>query len=58
MAKGDSELALVDINELVRFRDKVDAPLVKAVFKFSKRPTASDIFGDRFLPPVEGRLVN
>lgn len=27
-------------------------------FKFRKRPTAGDIFDDRFLPPVAGRLIN
>ena len=27
-------------------------------FKFSKRPQASDIFDDRFLPPRAGRLIN
>jgi NitT/TauT family transport system substrate-binding protein len=27
-------------------------------FKFQKRPTASDIFDDQFLPPVNGRLIN
>jgi NitT/TauT family transport system substrate-binding protein len=27
-------------------------------FKFHKRPSASDIFDDRFLPPVAGRLIN
>jgi NitT/TauT family transport system substrate-binding protein len=27
-------------------------------FKLHKRPTASDIFDDRFLPPVGGRLIN
>ena len=27
-------------------------------FKFRKRPAADDIFDDRFLPPVEGRLIN
>jgi len=27
-------------------------------FKFTKRPTASDIFDDSFLPPVGGRLIN
>jgi len=58
VAEGGSELALVDINELIRFRDKVDAPLVKAVFKFGRPPTASDIFDDRFLPSVEARLIN
>ena len=32
VAAGDSEFALVDINELIRFRDKSGAPPVKAVF--------------------------
>ena len=27
-------------------------------FKFRKRPAAGDIFDDRFLPPVQGRLIN
>jgi NitT/TauT family transport system substrate-binding protein len=27
-------------------------------FKFKKRPSAADIFDDRFLPPVGGRLIN
>jgi NitT/TauT family transport system substrate-binding protein len=27
-------------------------------FKFGKRPSAADIFDDRFLPPLDGRLVN
>ncbi len=27
-------------------------------FKFGKRPPAADIFDDRFLPPLDGRLVN
>jgi NitT/TauT family transport system substrate-binding protein len=27
-------------------------------FKFHKRPAASDIFADSFLPPVGGRLLN
>ncbi len=27
-------------------------------FKFQKRPQASDIFDDQFLPPVNGRLIN
>jgi NitT/TauT family transport system substrate-binding protein len=27
-------------------------------FKFQKRPTASDIFDDSFLPPLNGRLIN
>ncbi|TPQ25562.1 nitrate ABC transporter substrate-binding protein, partial [Bradyrhizobium guangdongense] len=41
VAKGDSDLALVDINELIRFRDKADAPAVKAVFVlFNRAPYA------------------
>jgi NitT/TauT family transport system substrate-binding protein len=41
VAKGDSDLALVDINELIRFRDKADAPPVKAVFAlFNSAPYA------------------
>ena len=32
VASGSSDLALVDINVLIRFRDKADAPPVKAVF--------------------------
>lgn len=41
VAKGDSELALVDINELIRFRDKEDSPPVKAVFVlFNRAPYA------------------
>src|SRR5947209_6472822 len=40
VAKGDSEFALVDINELIRFRDK-DATPVKAVFVlFNRAPYA------------------
>jgi NitT/TauT family transport system substrate-binding protein len=27
-------------------------------FKFAKRPSASDIFDDSFLPPRAGRLIN
>jgi len=27
-------------------------------FKFQKRPQASDIFDDQFLPPLDGRLIN
>jgi NitT/TauT family transport system substrate-binding protein len=27
-------------------------------FKFRKKPVAGDIFDDRFLPPVAGRLIN
>ena len=27
-------------------------------FKFHKRPSATDIFDDTFLPPLGGRLIN
>jgi len=27
-------------------------------FKFQKRPSATDIFDDTFLPPLQGRLIN
>ena len=41
VARGDSELALVDINELIRFRDKDDAAPIKAVFvMFNRAPYA------------------
>lgn len=41
VATGNSELALVDINELIRFRDQADAPPVKAVFVlFNSAPYA------------------
>jgi NitT/TauT family transport system substrate-binding protein len=41
VASGASEFALVDINELVRFRDKADAPPVRAVFVlFNQAPYA------------------
>ncbi|HLG79502.1 MAG TPA: ABC transporter substrate-binding protein [Bradyrhizobium sp.] len=41
VASGDSEFALVDINELIRFRDRADAPPVKAVFMlFNQAPYA------------------
>ncbi|MES1148329.1 MAG: ABC transporter substrate-binding protein, partial [Bradyrhizobium guangdongense] len=41
VARGDSDLALVDINELIRFRDKAEAPAVKAVFVlFNSAPYA------------------
>jgi NitT/TauT family transport system substrate-binding protein len=41
VASGTSELALADINELIRFRDKADAPQIKAVFVlFNQAPYA------------------
>jgi NitT/TauT family transport system substrate-binding protein len=41
VAQGASDFALVDINELIRFRGKSDAPPIKAVFVlFNKSPYA------------------
>src|SRR6188472_681870 len=41
VARGDSDFAVVDINVLIRFRDKSGAPPVKAVFVlFNKAPYA------------------
>jgi NitT/TauT family transport system substrate-binding protein len=40
----------------VRFEKSIDQ--VAEDFKFSKRPTAADIFDDSFLPPLNGRLIN
>ena len=41
VAAGSSDFALVDINELIRFRDKPNAPPIKAVFVlFNKSPYA------------------
>jgi NitT/TauT family transport system substrate-binding protein len=39
-----------------RFERAIDQ--VAEDFKFQKRPQASDIFDDQFLPPIEGRLIN
>ncbi|MDA9548998.1 nitrate ABC transporter substrate-binding protein [Bradyrhizobium sp. CCBAU 45321] len=61
LAKGDSELALVDINELIRFRDKDDAAPVKAVFVlFDRAPyaiVARKSRGIRLLPDLDGKTV-
>jgi NitT/TauT family transport system substrate-binding protein len=43
----------VDPGRLERSIDQVGED-----FKFHKRPTASDVFDDGFLPPVGGRLIN
>src|SRR3954471_21131807 len=41
VASGNSDLALVDLNVLIRFRDKPGAPALKAVFVlFNKAPYA------------------
>ncbi|WP_439365601.1 ABC transporter substrate-binding protein [Bradyrhizobium sp. DASA03005] len=61
LAKGDSELALVDINELIRFRDKDDAAPVRAVFVlFDRAPyaiVARRSRGVRVLPDLDGKTV-
>jgi NitT/TauT family transport system substrate-binding protein len=61
VAKGDSELALVDINELIRFRDKADAPPVKAVFVlFNRAPyaiVARKSRGIHLLSDLDGKTV-
>jgi NitT/TauT family transport system substrate-binding protein len=61
VAKGESELALVDINELIRFRDKDDAAPVKAVFLlFNRAPYAIVARRSRgiHLPPdLDGKTV-
>ncbi|MBR0783899.1 ABC transporter substrate-binding protein [Bradyrhizobium iriomotense] len=61
VARGDSELALVDINELIRFRDKEDAAPVKAVFVlFNRAPyaiVARRSRGIHLLPDLDGKTV-
>ncbi|MCK1653009.1 ABC transporter substrate-binding protein [Bradyrhizobium sp. 149] len=61
VAKGDSELALVDINELIRFRDKDDAAPVKAVFVlFNRAPyaiVARRSRGIHLLPDLDGKTI-
>lgn len=61
VAKGDSELALVDINELIRFRDKDDAVPVKAVFVlFNSAPyaiIARKSRGIHLLTDLDGKSV-
>jgi NitT/TauT family transport system substrate-binding protein len=61
VARGDSHLALVDINELIRFRDKTDAPQIKAVFVlFNRAPyamVARKSRGIRALSDLDGKIV-
>ena len=61
VASGASDLALVDINELIRFRDQANAPPVKAVFVlFNKSPyafVARKSRGIRALSDLEGKTV-
>ena len=61
MATGDSEIALVDINELIRFRDKADTPPIKAVFVlFNQAPYAIVARKSRGIHPLsdlDGKTV-
>jgi NitT/TauT family transport system substrate-binding protein len=61
VAAGSSEFALVDINVLIRFRDRADAPPVKAVFVlFNKAPyaiIARKSRGIRALSDIEGKTL-
>jgi NitT/TauT family transport system substrate-binding protein len=61
VASGASDLALVDINELIRFRDQANAPPVKAIFVlFNKSPyafVARKSRGIRALSDLEGKTV-
>jgi NitT/TauT family transport system substrate-binding protein len=42
--------------DTARFEKSIDQ--IADDFKFQKRPTATDIFDDTFLPPLNGRLIN
>lgn len=61
VATGDSEFALADINELIRFRGKADAPPVKAVFMlFNQAPyaiVARKSRGIHALADLEGKTL-
>jgi NitT/TauT family transport system substrate-binding protein len=61
VASGASDLALVDINELIRVRDHANAPPVKAVFVlFNKSPyafVARKSRGIHALSDLEGKTV-
>ena len=59
VASGASEFALVDLNELIRLRDKPDTPPIKAFFVlFNKAPyaiIARKSRGIRSLSDIEGK---
>jgi NitT/TauT family transport system substrate-binding protein len=61
VASGASDFAVVDINELIRFRDKPGAPPIKAVFVlFNKAPyaiVARKSRGIHALSDIEGKTV-
>src|SRR6266436_5184492 len=61
VASGASDLAMIDINELIRFRDQANAPPVKAVFVlFNESPyafVARKSRGIHALSDLEGKTV-
>jgi NitT/TauT family transport system substrate-binding protein len=61
VAAGESEMALVDINELIRWRDKPGSPPIKAVFVlFNQAPyafVARKSRGIRSLADLAGKTV-
>jgi NitT/TauT family transport system substrate-binding protein len=61
VAAGESEMALVDINELIRWRDKSGSPPIKAVFVlFNQSPyafVARKSRGIRSLADLAGKTV-
>jgi NitT/TauT family transport system substrate-binding protein len=61
VARGDSELALVDLNELIRYRDREDAAPIKAVFVlFNRAPyaiVARRSRGIHLLPDLDGKTI-
>jgi NitT/TauT family transport system substrate-binding protein len=61
VASGESDLAVADINELVRFRDEPGKPPVKAVFVlFNSAPyaiIARKSRGIHALPDIEGKTL-
>ena len=61
VASGNSDFALVDINELIRFRGKPDAPPIKAVFVlFNQSPyaiVARKSRGINALSDIEGKML-
>ena len=61
VASGASDLALVDVNELIRFRSRADAPPIKAVFMlFNQAPyaiIARKSRGIRALSDVAGKTL-
>jgi NitT/TauT family transport system substrate-binding protein len=61
VASGAAEMALVDLNELIRYRGHADAPPVKAVFVlFNQAPyaiVARKSRGIRVLADIEGKTL-